>query len=184
MASSPMKKSRSSMPLLEARWPGLLGSGGPLEPPLVDDACPGESRVAMAVGNTLCLDHQLSQLRNFTAILRDVQRWLRVAGEAKSERSESDSLRNIVDTYPIFEYPVPLSLMIGTFCAIHCNQGVGSWSVKARILTSSLHELSTHHHHPFSSYLTPAGPGRLRSLLFLDFVTAPLSHLHFTLIQS
>jgi len=42
-----MKKSRSSIPLFEARWPGLAGKGGPRD----DDA--GLSRVAIAVGKTL-----------------------------------------------------------------------------------------------------------------------------------
>ena len=46
-ASSPIKKSRSSTPRLDARWPGLLGTAGARE---VVDADP---RVAIAVGKTL-----------------------------------------------------------------------------------------------------------------------------------
>lgn len=47
MASSPMKKSRSSIPLFEAKFPGLEGIGGPAR---VEVAC---SLVAIAVGKTL-----------------------------------------------------------------------------------------------------------------------------------
>ena len=47
-ASSPIKKSRSSTPRLDARWPGALGTGGARED--VD----ADPRVAIAVGKTLC----------------------------------------------------------------------------------------------------------------------------------
>ena len=44
-----MKKSRSSTPRLDARWPGLLGTAGVLREEGVD----ADPRVAIAVGKTL-----------------------------------------------------------------------------------------------------------------------------------
>lgn len=105
-----MKKSRSSTPRLVARCPGLAGIPGPAR---VD--CEAGPRVAIAVGNTLetpLYDHPpvISISHELTMKDRSCPRNCAVA--VISEYT-SKYITYAYCTYPTFEYPVPLSQMIG-----------------------------------------------------------------------
>jgi len=67
-----MKKSRSSTPRFDARFPGFAGTAG------ARDVWVADPRVAIAVGNTL--GHQVSPT-NVVRTYRDLQRGIRISGE-------------------------------------------------------------------------------------------------------
>lgn len=85
------------MPLLDAKWPGLLGSAGPREP-ADDDAAAAVSRVAIAVGNVLYDDLKRIEspfsVHSLVSSDRDyVQRGLRITRKSMTDRQPKRFLR-------------------------------------------------------------------------------------------